>query len=474
MFKSKLAVNILSRVLVTAVEFIAALICFPYAAKVLLPAGMGQIDYVNSIVAYFITFAAFGITEYGGREVARSKSDILKLDQIVSDFFAAKIILASFLSIVYLIGVLFFQQKSLSFFIVSAFFIFSSAFNLVWAIEALEDFVYVAVSKFIVKIGYVACLFTLVTSPSDTLKYFIIMGIFDLLFFLSSLLRLKFKYKVSFSFSGLVAFLSLDRIKKLVRIFVINIIQSAISNAPVVSLGYFSTFHQVGIFSVAYRFLMIGLYGIVPISTVFLSKSMSYQDGDISLARYEHLDRTLSSLILFSVPVAFGLFAVSEPTIRLLVGSEYQESVLILKLLCPLLIILSLNNFWGLQVIFSMKKDSKLLYINLAGLAVILPVLILLVPRYGAIGAAIGMIISYAFLALIYMIVGKKYHSSDTTRLDQIKCYASGLSMLVFIELVSVANYYELAAKIVLGAIIYFVSLGLLRHSFVLNLLPRR
>ena len=51
------------------------LLTFPYAARVLLADGIGQVQFFTSIIAYISLFAGIGIPLYAVREIARVRDD---------------------------------------------------------------------------------------------------------------------------------------------------------------------------------------------------------------------------------------------------------------------------------------------------------------------------------------------------------------------------------------------------------------
>ena len=53
--------NMIMNAILTMSNIIFPLITFPYATRILLPAGMGKISFVTSVVAYFSMFAQLGI-----------------------------------------------------------------------------------------------------------------------------------------------------------------------------------------------------------------------------------------------------------------------------------------------------------------------------------------------------------------------------------------------------------------------------
>ena len=59
------------------------LITTPYITRILGAENLGKVDYVNSIIQYFIIFTALGIPNYGIREIARIRSSEYKRTKTV-------------------------------------------------------------------------------------------------------------------------------------------------------------------------------------------------------------------------------------------------------------------------------------------------------------------------------------------------------------------------------------------------------
>src|SRR5690606_38309796 len=58
------------------------IITMPYVNRILGPTNIGKIEYVNTIINYFILFSALGIPLYGIREIAKVRSDKKERDKI--------------------------------------------------------------------------------------------------------------------------------------------------------------------------------------------------------------------------------------------------------------------------------------------------------------------------------------------------------------------------------------------------------
>ena len=53
----------------------------PYIARILGPKSLGKVEYVNSLITYFMLFTALGIPSYGIREVAKYRDNSKELSK---------------------------------------------------------------------------------------------------------------------------------------------------------------------------------------------------------------------------------------------------------------------------------------------------------------------------------------------------------------------------------------------------------
>ena len=73
---SSLKTNVVLNFLNTVTGIIFPVITFPYAARVLLPEGIGAVNFLQSIVAYIVLSTSLGIPMYAVREVAKYRDDV--------------------------------------------------------------------------------------------------------------------------------------------------------------------------------------------------------------------------------------------------------------------------------------------------------------------------------------------------------------------------------------------------------------
>ena len=72
---TSLKTNIILNFLNTVTGLVFPMITFPYATRVLMPEGIGSINFLSSIVAYVVLLTNLGIPMYAVREVAKYRDN---------------------------------------------------------------------------------------------------------------------------------------------------------------------------------------------------------------------------------------------------------------------------------------------------------------------------------------------------------------------------------------------------------------
>jgi O-antigen/teichoic acid export membrane protein len=91
-------VNFILNLINTATQMLFPLITFPYAARIMQPDGIGQVNFFSSILSYIVLFTSIGIPLYGIREVARVRDDMKQMNIVTAEILILNSILMSLLS----------------------------------------------------------------------------------------------------------------------------------------------------------------------------------------------------------------------------------------------------------------------------------------------------------------------------------------------------------------------------------------
>ena len=83
--------NAFFNVINTLMKLLFPLITFPYASRILLPDGIGKVNFANSVISYFALIASLGIGTYGIRESAKIRNNKEEFSQFFIEIFTINI-----------------------------------------------------------------------------------------------------------------------------------------------------------------------------------------------------------------------------------------------------------------------------------------------------------------------------------------------------------------------------------------------
>jgi O-antigen/teichoic acid export membrane protein len=106
--------NIIYNILLSFTNILFPLISFPYAARILGPKGIGDVQFVMSFAQYFSIFAAIGIPIYGVREIAKVRDSPAKLSSTFFSLSTLFFLTSLVMTLVYFLIVCFFSIYSLN------------------------------------------------------------------------------------------------------------------------------------------------------------------------------------------------------------------------------------------------------------------------------------------------------------------------------------------------------------------------
>ena len=85
--------NIILNGINTATSLLFPIITFPYAARVLMPDGIGAVNFLNSVISYIVLLTSLGIPMYAVKEVAKYRDDRLQRDRITIEILLLSLLL---------------------------------------------------------------------------------------------------------------------------------------------------------------------------------------------------------------------------------------------------------------------------------------------------------------------------------------------------------------------------------------------
>lgn len=401
--------NFLLNALRTFLSMVIPVVVFPYISRVLGPDNIGKVEFANSIVNYFVLFAALGIPTYGIREIARVREDSVKFSKTVAEltmllFITNMICCLLFVALVLFVPML--NSQQVLFWVVFPNIILSS-FNYEWFYTGIEDQLFITVRYIIVKILQVAVIFLLVR---DSENYVIYAGLLVGANGLSSVFNIA-RLKKYVSFVLLKSLELRKHIKPVLVIFGSIVATSIYMQLDITMVGIFVDDNAVGLYTTANKIIRIIISVVTVLGTVMIPRLANNLANNNVEEYRRNLSKSLNFILLLAVPFVFGCIAVADDFVVLFAGDEFAEAGFSMKLLSPIILIVGLAHFVGLQILYSNKKEGiYTLSVSVAAIVNFIANLIL-IPIYKQNGAVIGTLIAESVGLLLMSVIGRKYIS---------------------------------------------------------------
>jgi PST family polysaccharide transporter len=166
-----------------------------------------------------------------------------------------------------------------------------------------------------------------------------------------------------------------------------------------VLLGFVSTERQVGLFTAADRVKQMSLLPIDSVANAFyprISRMIAENDPGTSRMLRNLAVIGCGGMTLVSAVLFFG----APLIVRLLMGPEFGDAVLPLRILSVLPILVAMNTIIGRLILLPLGRDRSFSRIIFAGGLLNLMLLAILAPRFGAAGVACSLVATELFVTL--------------------------------------------------------------------------
>lgn len=462
---SSLKKNILYNSIRVGSNLVFPLITFPYVTRILGPESLGLFNYVVAIVGYFTLFASLGFPMYGTREIAQTKNDPLQLGKVTNSIFTAACISCLVMYLLYFVVSMFISGSSEDFiiFFITGLSILLSCISFEWFFQGIEDFKFITIRSIIIRVVTIVCLFVFVKSKEDLIAYAILNLLATCGSNIWNLIYIRKYIKLRLDFSECI-----KHTKGALTFFLGSIIVSLYTNLNSVMVGAMASMAAVAFFTTGNKIVHLGTTFLGAIASSIMPRMAAlYKDGDeetiICLQK-----KTLELTYYTSIPCVIGMIILAHPLILLFGGAEFIPSVIVMQILSPIVVIISLSQFLSNQILVPIRKEKYNNYCVSVGAIVNILLNFILIPKYAEIGVAISVLCSELLVTGMFFYYASKYMKLKISDFIPIKCLFASILMGGY--LYYMCNNINIAffVHIIIGVIIYFVALLLMRDSFAI------
>lgn len=149
---------------------------------------------------------------------------------------------------------------------------------------------------------------------------------------------------------------------------------------------------EVGIYSASYRLMF--LLTLIPesfMNAVYPNLARAWREDKPQFVRLG--ERSLRYLVALALPAAAGAFVLAKPVVLLIFAQDFARSVVVFSVLIFAVIPIYINNVYY-RALFAAEQQLKSVFILVINIVVMVGAGWLLIPRWGATGAAAALLIS--------------------------------------------------------------------------------
>lgn len=401
--------NIILSVINTVVTLLFPLVTFPYVSRILMPDGIGIVQFYQSIINYIVLLSALGIPLYAVREIARFRDNVELRNRATLEILSLHAILSFFgyLVVFLLIATVGKIRADWPLFLLLSLSIFLNVIGVSWFYQAMEQFKYVTVRSLIVKTLAAVALFCLVRSSNDLYYYAGILVCAEAGNYIFNFIRLR-KYVHFNSYN----FKDLDIRRHLVptfRIFMLNFAISIYVNLNPIMLGFMANDAAVGYYTAATKIIKAANGLTIALGNAILPRLSNYFATG-KLEEYAKIKKkTLNIIMMLCLPITICTAIIAHNLIPVFSGNEYYPAILTLQLSSPAILISAFNYIIAIQILYSQNKEKIVIIATSVGALVNVISNFILIPHLQQDGAAISGCLAELSVLIVCCLLGYSY-----------------------------------------------------------------
>jgi len=465
--KKNLIYNVLYQVLIIVLPLITA----PYISRTLGAKNVGIFSYSYSVANYFVLIAMLGINTYGNRTIAMCRDDKKKLSKTFSEIYTIQFSSFIFSVISYILFISIFNKNDSIISWLQLIYVISGMIDISWLFFGLEQFKITVTRNTIIKILTIVLIFIFVRDKNDLWIYTLIMSIGT--FF--SQLYLWFNMK-KYTYFTKCSIKSLKKhIKPILILFIPVISYSIYKVMDKIMLGNMTSFEEVGFYQNSEKIISIPMGVITALGTVMMPRmSNIIAKGDKKNTK-EYIRVSIKVVTCLGAALAFGIIGTSKVLAPVYFGKEFEKCSSILMLLSITIFSLSWANVCRTQYLIPSKKDKVYVNSTIVGAVINLLINLLLIPKFGANGAAVGTIFAEMSLMVIQVIYVNKTIPVVKYIFDSTHYIISGILMMITVYIVGLklgTTIISLVTQIFVGGLTYTIITLVLMKVLNDDMLP--
>ncbi|WP_027385126.1 flippase [Epilithonimonas caeni] len=444
-----LKLNFIFNILRVSSTALITLFTMPYLNRTLGAENIGKVEYIYTVINYFVLFSSLGIPMYGIRETSKVRHDSKKLYTLV---FELLVILGVTTLISYLIifGIIiqinnFNPYKNLI--CILSFMVLLNNIGAEWYFQGTENQKFITLRNLVIRLIIVILIFTIITSTMDYEKYSILLVI---MFFGANIIN--FSILIYHILKNKINWKSLNlkrHYKPILTIFIATISVNIYVQLDKFLIGNISGDKDVAYYTLSNNLLRFVILFLTALGSVMLPR-LSYLYVNDKEQYIEFLKKIFNVLLIISIPFSIFFLIFAENIIILMGGREFAPAILSLKILSPLCILFSIAYFFGFMVLYPQGEERIYSVATAATALLSIGLNIYAIKNYKIYGASVVALISESLLILFMCFLMKKVMPYSTI-------FNKNSTKIILINLIIFIVLSILVAIFTIGFIEWFI-----------------
>lgn len=380
--------------------YIFPLITIPYLARVIGADGFGKIAFATAVVVWFQTVTDWGFNLTATRDVAQNRHDKNVVSRIFSNVFWSRCLLAiiSGSLLLLLIAIVPYFRVNAAVILITFLIIPGQIMFPDWMFQAIEKMKYTTIFNLTMKLIFTVAVFIFIRDKEDYLIQPILVSMGYLVCGIGAFYLILHKW--GYALYKPKWYEVIKTIKGSADVFINNIMPNFYNGFSVLLLGFFSGATANGIYDGGDKFPTVFYQFQMVLSRAFYPFLARRQDKHSFYAKLNMVTTILGVVVLI---------VVSPWAIHILLGDEFQESVIVMQILTVSLIFLSMSYTYGTNYLIIKHREKPLR--NLTFVTSIIGICISFPLTYylSYVGAAITVFICRGMLGIGSFILARKY-----------------------------------------------------------------
>lgn len=470
----KISINMIFNVSYNLLNILFPFITSVYLARVLGPEYLGRITYAQNIMQYFLIFASLGIPTYGMRQISRCNGNKERISRVFTELFKINAFTSIFCSILFTITVFVIGDFStdIKLYLCVGLTLYMNIINIDWFYTGKEDYVYITVRSFVVKVISIIAIFVFVHTQQDYVIYALITSMATTGNYIFNIINLRDKVKFCRK--------NID-VKKHIRptliLFVVLFFSNIYNQIDITMIGMIKDKVAVGHYSNPVKIVRIVTSLTTTLSATILPQMCSlYKERNLN--RFNELyNKTFKLVYLLAMCIGCGICLVGDNLVYVLWGTEFAPSVSVLVILAFIVPIIAVSYISGSVILMATDNEKKLLLATSCGAGMNIVGNAFLIPYWGIEGAAIVSVLSETVVLLVHIFFSKKYIK---LRIDKRFVASTMIPIAVmFIVVKVIGNLLQLSciiklmSQVVIGAFLCILCMLIMKNEVLYDLLGR-